>query len=154
MESGGRRAEILQVLSPEGAGYRQWESYASSGPRSRCSPSGPIIPTNVRRFLPSHHHVLPSQRPLRVRGQRIEPCLAPLPHWPPHAPPSSNTIKLQPHTVKSNLDMSKNTAKPIEEPEYVNDGEEEEESDEYEDIEVRTHPSHPGPTVLRPRRMP
>ena len=56
--------------------------------------------------------------------------------------------------MKSNLDMSKNTAEPVEEPEYVNDGEEEEESDEYEDIEVRTHPSHPDPTVLRPRRMP
>ena len=44
--------------------------------------------------------------------------------------------------------MSKN-AEPVEEPKYTNEGEEDEESDEYEDVEVRTHPFHPN--LLRPR---
>ena len=49
--------------------------------------------------------------------------------------------------------MSKNAAEPVEEPEYVEGDEEEEESDEYEDIEVRTLPKVP-PSVHSASAMP
>ena len=60
------------------------------------------------------------------------------------------TTKLPRHTANLNPVMSKNAAEPVEEPEYVEGDEEEEESDEYEDIEVRTPiPKAPLPHSVR-----
>ena len=119
-----RRVGVLCKQRPPPAFLAQGQSHPQTFARLSSFPPPPLSPSNH-----------PSSALSRTAHRPFVDAPAPASSGPLCKPP---TAKLPRHTANPNTVMSKNAAEPVDEPVYVEGDEEEEESDEYEDIEVRT----------------